>query len=102
MLAAWSLLCFVAATCLLVAPPHPHPTPPLFLCAAEVQQPLQQLCGEAVQPHLEELLEELLQPISCGFLEGRRQAEQQMEQVCQEVLRGDTEQAQQVRLKLPV
>ncbi|XP_075901333.1 protein Niban 1-like isoform X11 [Nelusetta ayraudi] len=67
---------------------------------AEVQQPLEQLCEEAVQPHLEELLEELLQPISCGFLEGRRQAEQQMEQVCQEVLRGDAEQAQQALLSM--
>lgn len=71
-------------------------TLPHHLCAAEVQQPLQLLCGEAVQPHLQELLEELLQPISCGFLEGRRQVEQQMEQVCQDVLGGDTEQAQQV------
>lgn len=76
--------------------PALSPHQPRFLCAAEVQQPLQQLCEEAVQPHLEELLGELLQPISCGFLEGRRQAEQQMEQVCQDVLREDTEQVRQV------
>ncbi|XP_037553800.1 protein Niban 1a [Nematolebias whitei] len=57
---------------------------------AKVSEPAEKLCSESVQPYLGSVLEEMMEPISSGFLEGRQLSETKMNQACQEVLQGAT------------
>lgn len=68
-----------------------------FMCAAKVSEPAEKLCSESVQPYLGSVLEELMEPLSSGFQEGRRLIEALMDEVCQDVLRGDNDQMKKVR-----